>query len=154
MNLKKSDVHIGRILLSLENGASLRAACEAAKITPWTFWKWRKDDPTLEDRVKQIELSNISIVEGALFATAIGGAIVGTKKKYRYGKLVEEEEKLAPPNVVAQIFYLTNHAPDRYKNNRDRFLGNGDKDLIESEYEILSDDEEQEAAEMLKEFQK
>jgi len=154
MNLKKSDKHIERILISLERGATLRASCDAAHITPATFWNWRKKDPELADKVEQIEQSNIAMVEDALFSTAIGGAVISRKTKLKQGKVVEVQETFAAPNVAAQCFFLSNRKSDKWKNNRDHFIIAKDEHLKESEFKLLSTEEEAEAKELLKEFER
>ena len=62
------------ILMSLKNGSSITAACEAANISHSTYFNWCHGNERfgeLTDRAKQ---SRISIVEDALFKSAKNGS--------------------------------------------------------------------------------
>jgi hypothetical protein len=67
-------------------------------VTAMTFWRWRKDHPEIDDAIiKGIPLS-VEKVEDALFKNA-----TMPTPKFPYG------------NITAQIFFLCNRAPDRWK---------------------------------------
>ncbi len=80
------------IIASLLNGATVKAACKAAKTNRDTYYAWLKDDKEFADAALKAKDSRIEIVEDALFNRASRG------------------------NVTAQIFFLCNRAPERWKN--------------------------------------
>jgi len=84
------------ILESLKAGTSFTKACKAAEVDTSTFWLWRQADKRLNEKVLEVLDSRTQIVEDALFKSALGG------------------------NITAQIFWLKNRAPDRWK---DRYEG-------------------------------
>jgi transposase-like protein len=79
------------IFKSLMAGVSIAQACKAANIDASTLWRWRKINTRVDNMVSSIIESRIQMVEDAQFKTAIEG------------------------NPTAQIFYLCNRAPDRWK---------------------------------------
>jgi len=95
-SLKKKIIE--SVLASLENGVSFVKACKAANVNQATFWKWRQADKKLDERVLEILNSRVQTVEDALFANAIKG------------------------NTTAQIFWLKNRAPDRWKDRTEGSL--------------------------------
>ena len=96
-SLKKSKIEA--ILASLEVGTSFIKACKAADVNQATFWKWRQKSKPLDERVLEILNSRTQTVEDALFSNAVKG------------------------NVTAQIFWLKNRAPDRWKDRYEQQLG-------------------------------
>lgn len=79
------------VLESLSKGATVQNACRAANIGRTTFYNWLKEDQTFALRVAHTEEAAIQCVEDALFASALSG------------------------KVPAQIFFLCNRRPDRWK---------------------------------------
>jgi len=71
-------------LSNLKHGCSIQSSCDAAGITPVSFWRWRQNSNKLESIVNAIMDSRTQIVEDALYNNAIKG------------------------NTNAQIFWLTN----------------------------------------------
>ena len=107
---------------SLNNGTTITAACKAVSIRPQTLWNWRKENPKIEAFIQKALDNQIQIVEDALFKRAVG---------YQYEEVTKErqesesEKRIAKvvikevlPDTTAQIFYLTNRAPDKWKDRR------------------------------------
>lgn len=95
MYKKQSWRVIKAILKSLKAGASVNAACQAAKVSVPTLWAWRKANKRLDVLVKTIYDSRIAIVEDALYKLALEG------------------------NPTAQIFFLKNRAVDRWRDKQE-----------------------------------
>lgn len=107
------------ILKLLQVGHSMAAACRLVNITPNTFLHWRNRHAVLRTAVYNAEKEVVQIVESAVLKSATGGAVLSTKKTYyEDGKVKSEEEVRSAPNVVAQIFYLTNKAGHTWKDRR------------------------------------
>ncbi len=102
------------ILRSLENGAGIQAACKAAGITTMSFWRWRKKNPKLDKLVATLLEGQIEIVEDALYKSALAG------------------------NTTAQIFFLTNRAPERWKDRR-AIEHSGDIKITKIEVKVVKD---------------
>ena len=85
------DIKKETLLQSLEKGSSISRACEAANVGRSTFYEWVKDDPRFRELVRQSEAASIASMEDALWVTGMKG------------------------HVTAQIFFLTNRDPDRWK---------------------------------------
>lgn len=116
------------MLQLLRLGHSMASACRQVKISPNTFFLWRQRHAVLRTAVYNAEKEVIQIVEGAVLTAATGGATLVTKKTYyENGQLKSEEEVKSAPNVVAQIFYLTNKAGQTWKDRRN---GNQSQTLI------------------------
>jgi len=134
------------IAKSLNNGATLSAACEGASMTAWTLWHWRKDNPKIDLFIAGLLDNQIQVVEDALFRRATGYTYEEvTKEKEeskfekRVGKVIIKE---IPSDVTACIFFLTNRAPDRWKNSR-ALINNTNVVKIEQEnrYKDLKDED-------------
>lgn len=96
------------ILKSIAAGATVETAAGAAGISRVTFYQWRKDDPKFNEAAESKHLAVIRSVEGALVRAAT---------------VPDEKGKV---NVTAQIFYLANRAPDRWRSvNRHELTGAG-----------------------------
>lgn len=150
MYKKKSIGVIKNILRGLSHEPSLATVCKAVGIHPYTLTRWCNKNDKLAEAVKR---AKISALENSLQLCAVGGFRVKVKTKYRAdGEIAEQEEIFAPPNVAALIFSLTNLHSEKWKNNRDHFFGDRDRDIAASEYEILTKEENDEARELLKEF--
>lgn len=80
------------IIESLENGATVSAACAGADINRNTFYKWYEQDPEFAKQVDAAQKSRVHHVEDSLYKKAMAG------------------------NLTAIIFYLCNRAPDKWKN--------------------------------------
>jgi len=80
------------IIVSLGNGCTVTASCEAAGISRKTFYRWLKADTEFAELVAHTEQSATLCVEDALWNKAVDG------------------------NVTAMIFWLCNREADRWKN--------------------------------------
>jgi len=99
------------ILDAIREGNSLAHACEEANISRHQVYRLRKKDPDFERQYNEALQSQNDIVEDALLESAKDG------------------------KVTAQMFWLTNRAPQRWKNKKE-MKHNGDvnltlKDIIE-----------------------
>lgn len=88
---KRKDVKPA-IILSLKDGSTVAAACAGAKINRDTFYTWYKKDPDFAKQVDEAQESRVQHVEDALYKNAITGSL------------------------TAQIFFLCNRAPEKWKN--------------------------------------
>lgn len=106
---------------SLQNGSSISAACEGAKMSRATLWYWRKDEK-VNALIQKLIDSQIQIVEDALFKRAIGYRYEEETKEREISasdkKVVKVTTKEVAPDVTAQIFFLTNRAPERWRDRR------------------------------------
>ena len=80
------------LIVSLENGSTVAATCVGAGISRDTFYRWCKEDPKFGEKVEAAQESRVQHVEDALYKNAINGVL------------------------TAQIFFLCNRAPDKWKN--------------------------------------
>lgn len=103
-------------------------------ISPSTYYEWLKRYPEMAETVTRARAgadarANNESVERSLLETALGGIRVLKKpmkiKTTTYDKrgrridrekiVMAEEETYIKPDVKAQVFWLTNRAPDRWK---------------------------------------
>lgn len=110
-------------------------------ISPSTFYEWLKKYPEMSEAVTRARTgadarANNESVERSLLETALGGVRV-LKKPMKLkstsfdarGRRVEkekivyaDEEVYIQPNVKAQIFWLTNREPERWRNRVEAVL--------------------------------
>lgn len=74
---------------SLKTGSTIFSACKGAGLATMTFWRWRANNPRLDNLINKIIEGRIQMVEDALFKNAV-----------------------VHDNVTAQIFYLKNRGKD------------------------------------------
>ena len=86
------------IIESLKNGSTRAAACKAAGINRATFYNWFNASRKFRKRVEEALLTQIGVVEDALYKAAVEGS------------------------VAAQKFFLCNRAPDRWKDRVEQYL--------------------------------
>ena len=82
---------IEKVLESISKGASIKSACDAAKINRVTFWRWKRKDPENEAKYYEVIDSRTLAVEDAIYNKAIEG------------------------DTTAMIFWLKNRDPIRWK---------------------------------------
>ena len=87
---------------SLNNGCSLKEACEGAKIRRVTLWRWRKDNPKIDNFIKSLLDNRVQEVEDALFKRAKG---------YRYEEITKEREESASEKKIVKVV-IKEVAPD------------------------------------------
>ena len=132
---------IGLIIKAIQGHSTIENACTVAGISRDTFRRWCKDYPKIKAYVNELtdnrNIERVDVVEDKLYLSAVGGFITEKSKTYyKDGQLKEECERYAPPNVASMIFFLTNKAPDKWKNNRDRFPKDQD-DLFKEDLELI-----------------
>ena len=92
LSLKKIEI----VLKSLEKGSSITKACESADLTRHVFYEWKNQSVENQKRFDEIIDSRTLVVEDSLFKSAMEG------------------------NVTAQIFWLVNRAPYRWKHKSEQ----------------------------------
>lgn len=112
---------LGRLEQLAASGLNNKNICEALGIGQKTFYEWMERHPQFAHSIKKYRgLADIE-VENALYKNAIGYNFIEKEKEARKinGEYVlvntKETEKHIPGNSVAQIFYLKNRMPERYK---------------------------------------
>lgn len=80
---------IKAITQSLKRGTTIFNACQTAGLPALTFWRWRVNNPRLDNLINKIIEGRIQMVEDALFKNAI-----------------------INDDIKAQIFYLKNRGKD------------------------------------------
>lgn len=85
---------IRAIMQSLKEGSPMYSACKGAHVGLTTFWRWRKADPRLDMIIEAALESQVTVVEDALYKSALSG------------------------NTVAQIFFLTNRKGEKWRDRR------------------------------------
>lgn len=82
-------------------------------INPVTLYDWKKRFPQISNALKKGKEVVDFEVENALLKRALG--YKETEKKLdKNGELVEVEKEI-PPDVTAQIFWLKNRRPDKWR---------------------------------------
>lgn len=121
---------------------------EAMGIAASTFYEWLKRYPEMAEAITRARAGTDAravndSVEGALLATALGGVqVVHEPVKVRIrgfderGKAFEREEIVLTekevyikPDVKAQIFWLTNRVPERWRNRVEAALSAGEREV-------------------------
>lgn len=90
-----------------------------------TFYEWQNRFPEISDALKKGKAPVDIEVENALLKSALGfeyeetiteiEELPGGKQK----KQIRKVKKYAPPNSTAQIFWLKNRRPDRWRDKQD-----------------------------------
>lgn len=86
-----------------------------------TLSQWKKKYPDISDTLKRgKEVVNLQ-VENALLKRALGYEYEEVSEKYESGTLTEKKviKKQVIPDTTAQIFWLKNRRPDRWKDKQD-----------------------------------
>lgn len=106
-------------------------------ISPATLYEWKKRFPEISEALKKgKEIVDIQ-VENALFKRAMGYEYEETKIiiSEKDGKRVETVKKQMPPDTTAQIFWLKNRKPEKW---RDRVeVQNNDNDQVKQFIEAM-----------------
>ena len=117
-------------------------------ISPSTYYEWLKKYPEMSEAVTRARTgadarANNESVERSLLETALGGVRVLKKpmklkttsfdsrgRRVESEKLVYADEEIyVPPNVKAQIFWLTNREPERWRNKVEAVLPPGANEM-------------------------
>lgn len=93
---------------------------ENAGITPSTLYEWKKKYPDISEALKKgKEIVDIQ-VENALLKRALGYSYKETKTEGTAdGDKVTVTVKEVVPDTTAQIFWLKNRRPDRWRDKQD-----------------------------------
>lgn len=78
-----------------------------------TLYKWAKQYPAIKEALEKGKAVVNYEVENALYKSAIGYHVEETIEDSTGG--VKKTTKYIPPNVVAQIFWLKNRMPDKWR---------------------------------------
>lgn len=111
------------------DGLSLSQIAHNIGVADSTFRKWRDEHEAISAAIKRGNAPVDLEVENAMLKSALGHKetvrkaikVKTEKQKVGEGKIVEEhieyvdEEVYIPPQVVAQIFWLKNRRPDKWK---------------------------------------
>lgn len=86
-----------------------------------TLYAWSKKYPNISNTLKRGKEVVDRQVENSLLKRALGYEYTETSEKYEHGKLTEKKttKKQVAPDVTAQIFWLKNRVPDRWKDKQD-----------------------------------
>ena len=111
------------------DGLSLAQIAHNVGVADSTFRRWKEENEALSAAIKRGNAPVDLEVENAMLKSALGHKetvrkaikVKTEKQKVGEGKIVEEhieyvdEEVYIPPQVVAQIFWLKNRRPDKWK---------------------------------------
>ena len=94
-----------------------------------TYYRWKEQFPDICDAIKKGKEVIDFEVEQALLKRALGYKAKEVRKEVDANgkKRVVEIEREVPPEVVAQIFWLRNRKPDKWRNNPEAPEGDDDK---------------------------
>ena len=124
-------------------------------ITAKTLYEWQNKSSDIRDALKRGKAPVDYEVENQLYKRAIGYTVtvkepikVRTKKQLKDKGLIEEEhieyadkEVYVAPDVTAQIFWLKNRRPDKWRDKREETitLAEADPDLVNEVEKMFND---------------
>lgn len=130
--LSKKDVLTEEGLLLVQcmarDGYTQEQIANSLGVTRIAFYKWKKENPELEDAVKRGKQLVDYQVENALLKCALGHKTKETtiRTKLCNGVIVETEKEVVTkeiaPNVTACLAWLNNRSPEKWRKNRDNEL--------------------------------
>lgn len=137
------------------DGLSLAQIAHNVGVADSTFRRWKEENEALSAAIKRGNAPVDLEVENAMLKSALGHKetvrkaikVKTEKQKVGEGKIVEEhieyvdEEVYIPPQVVAQIFWLKNRRPDKWKDKIEQTVVSEVEDLTPLA-EMLNDTEE------------
>jgi hypothetical protein len=115
------------------DGSTDKEVAKKLKIAIRTLYDWKLEYPAFNAATKKgKEISDIE-VENALFKRAVGFDFKEETKERRKSKDENGEEKVElvvtkvitkhfPPEVGAQVFWLSNRKPEQWKNRQDKTI--------------------------------
>lgn len=119
-------------------------------IAPRTYYEWRTKYPQFSQAIKKGKAPVDYEVENTLLKKALGYVMTVKKpmklksKKQLSGKAAIEEERIEyadeeiyiPPDTTAQIFWLKNRRPEKWR-DRPEASQNGSNEILQSLYELM-----------------
>lgn len=137
------------------DGLSLAQIAHNVGVADSTFRRWKDENEALSAAIKRGNAPVDLEVENAMLKSALGHKetvrkaikVKTEKQKVGEGKIVEEhieyvdEEVYIPPQVVAQIFWLKNRRPDKWKDKIEQTVVTEVEDLTPLA-EMLNDTKE------------
>ena len=137
------------------DGLSLSQIAHNVGVADSTFRKWRDEHESISAAIKRGNAPVDLEVENAMLKSALGHKetvrkaikVKTEKQKVGEGKIVEEhieyvdEEVYIPPQVIAQIFWLKNRRPDKWKDKVEQTVVTEVEDLTPLA-EMLNDTED------------
>lgn len=101
-------------------------------ISKTTFYKFKNEHPELSELLKKGKEDIDYQVENALLKRALGYKY--DEITYEYGKETKRVTKQVAPDTTAQIYWLKNRRPSKWK---DKIIDNEDNEAINNAKEIL-----------------
>lgn len=120
------------------DGLSLEQIAHNMAIASSTLREWRKNYPAISTAIKKGQAPVDYEVENAMLKSALGYTVkvkkpikVKTKKQLKDKGTIEEErieyaeeEVYIKPDTTAQIFWLKNRRPDKWRDRQDQVIMN------------------------------
>ena len=108
-----------------------------------TLYEWKKKYPEISEALKKgKEVVDIQ-VENALLKRALGYEYVEDKVEMGpNGKKVTQTIKQVIPDTTAQIFWLKNRRPDKWRDKQLEVNSTGDQEALSSLYDALEEPDE------------
>lgn len=111
------------------DGLTDEQLAENMQISASTLYEWKKKHSEISEALKKGKEYSDRLVENALFKKAVGfekkikKAVKIKEVQYKDGKKVGEKERIDfvdevvyfPPDVTAQIFWLKNRKPEKWR---------------------------------------
>lgn len=119
-------------------------------IAPRTYYEWRTKYPQISQAIKKGKAPVDYEVENTLLKKALGYVMTVKKpmklksKKQIGGRVAVEEECIEyadeeiyiPPDTTAQIFWLKNRRPEKWR-DKPEASQNGSNEILQSLYELM-----------------
>lgn len=124
MAKSKYDTHVKFKLTMVESwardGLTDKQIAHNLGISEESFYKYKKEHVEFSESLKKGKEVIDYEVENALLKRALGYSYTETRVKKEYGKVVEEVsiEKEVAPDTTAQIFWLKNRRPDKWRDKK------------------------------------
>ena len=122
--------HLSLITALAAEGFTIKQIAEKIGVSRTTFYKWRQDEPLIEEALEKGTAEANWEIEKSLFQRALGYDVEEIKYKWKYDanareyKWVEDTKilKHVPGDSTCMLFWLRNKMPDEYRNNVQREL--------------------------------
>lgn len=99
------------------DGLTDEQIAQNVRISRETLYAWKKKYPDISDALKRGKDVVDRQVENALLKRALGYEYEEVKEKFEYGEITERTvtKKEVIPDTTAQIFWLKNRKPDKWR---------------------------------------